>query len=76
MAAGTSKDAGRRSTLVITNLTKVGGLVIGVHAGLQAHPDPRVLAFAAFLCMGAQVSETVLLRLIERFFGLSPKEDE
>lgn len=58
----------RRAALIITNLTKVGGLIIGIHEALTAR-DPAVMAFAAFMMAGARVSETVLLTFIDRFFG-------
>ena len=76
MAAGTSKEAGRRSTLIVTNLTKLAGIALGMHEGFQATPDARVIALAAFMLAGAQVSETALLALIERFFGLPSREEE
>ena len=63
----------RSGTLVLTNLTKVVGLAIGVKAGLlDSQHDTATMAFAAFLCTGAQVSERVLLALVDRFFGRGP----
>jgi len=60
----------RSGTLVVTNLTKVVGLAIGVKAGLlDSNHDTATMAFAAFLCTGAQISERVMLALIDRFFG-------
>lgn len=67
-------EASRRSTLVVTNLTKVAGIALGVHAGFSPTPDSRVIALAAFMLAGAQVSETLLLSLIDRFFGRPPGE--
>lgn len=63
------QTAASRSTLLLTNLTKVAGLVLGLHEGFSTNPDPRVIAFAAFMVAGGQVSETVLLALIDRFLG-------
>lgn len=57
-----------RTTLIVTNLTKLGGLVLGLHEALTAK-DPAVMAFAAFLCAGARVSENVILGFLDRFFG-------
>lgn len=57
-----------RVALIITNLTKVSGLIIGFHEALTTK-SPTVMAFAAFLCAGARVSEPALLAFINRFFG-------
>lgn len=65
-----------RSTLVITNLTKLAGVAMGMNEGFGSNPDSRVIALAALFAAGAQVSETVLLTLIERFFGLSGKKED
>jgi hypothetical protein len=60
----------RGSTLLITNLTKLGGLAIAIHETLlRANARDSVMALAALLVLGAQVCENVLLRVIERFFG-------
>jgi hypothetical protein len=49
-----------RITLVMTNLGKLGGIVLGVHEGFRAHADARVIAFAALLVAGIQGVERVL----------------
>jgi hypothetical protein len=66
---GSVQRSASRSTLVVTNLTKVAGLVLGTRQGFEAHPDARVIALAAFMLAGAQVSENVMIALIERFLG-------
>jgi hypothetical protein len=62
-------QAASRSTLVVTNVTKLAGVVIGVHAGFASTPDSRVLALAALMVAGGQFSETLILAAIDRFFG-------
>jgi len=60
----------RRTTLVVTNLTKVVGLVIAFNeALLRTDQRPLILAVAAFMMAGAQLSETVVLGIIDRFLG-------
>lgn len=61
----------RGLSLGVTNLTKLAGLALGVHEGFGDTPDVRVMAFAAFAMAGAQVSEGVLLALVDRFLGAS-----
>jgi hypothetical protein len=61
-------------TLVVTNLIKLAGLFIGVRAGLMPTPSAVVLAFSAFMMAGAQLSETTILAMIERFFGTKERE--
>lgn len=56
--------------LLVTNITKVAGLYVGVKAATHTPADAVTLAFAAFMMAGAQVSETVVIGLIERFFGV------
>ena len=58
----------RTAAIVVTNSIKVGGLVLGLHEAFTTK-TPTVMAFAAFMMAGARVSETVLLRAIDRFFG-------
>jgi hypothetical protein len=59
----------RRGALALTNLTKLAGLVVAVNeAVLRTELRPSVIALAAFMMAGAQVSETLLLSVIERFF--------
>lgn len=70
--APTSNGAGqvRGATLALTNLTKLAGLVVAFNeAVLRTELRPSVIALAAFMMAGAQVSETLLVSAIERFFG-------
>lgn len=60
----------RALTLVVTNLIKIAGLYVGVRSAIQPSPNAVVLAFAAFMMAGAQLSETTILALITRFFGI------
>jgi hypothetical protein len=53
-------NGGAKFTLVVTNLTKVGGLVLALATGLGSHPDSRVLAVAALMMAGAQGLENWL----------------
>lgn len=61
-------------TLVVTNIIKIAGLYVGLRAAFQPTPSAVVLAYSAFMMAGAQLSETTLLALIERFFGVKGKE--
>lgn len=61
--------AARGSTLLLTNITKLAGLVIALHEALgKDHAQAVVLAVAATFVLGAQVAENVLIRAIDRFF--------
>lgn len=56
----------RVSGLVVTNLTKLGGLAIAINEALiRTDPRPVALAVAAFMMAGAQGAETFL----EKFLG-------
>lgn len=60
----------RGAALAVTNLTKFAGLIVAVNESvLRSELRPSVLAVAAFMMAGAQVSETVLLSVIDRFLG-------
>lgn len=67
---GKRQDVASRSTLLVTNVTKLAGLAVGLHQGFAATPDPRVIALAAFMVAGGQIGENVLIAVIERFFGM------
>lgn len=59
----------RTGTLLITNVGKLVGLVIGFNEGLlRSHRDAATMAFAAFLIAGAQGGERVVLHLIDKIF--------
>lgn len=60
----------RGAALALTNLTKLAGLVVAVNeAVLRSELRPSVLALAAFMMAGAQVSEGLLLSLLDHFLG-------
>lgn len=60
----------RGSTLWVTNVTKIVGLVLAVNEMLIRPETNSVrLAVCALLVAGAQVSETVLLSIIDRLTG-------
>lgn len=60
----------RGATLALTNLTKLAGLIVAVNeALLRSELRPSVLALAAFMMAGAQVSEGLLLSLLDHFLG-------
>jgi hypothetical protein len=75
MAPSPTTPPGQRSALIVANLIRLGGLTLGINAGLRAAPDPRVIALAAFMLAGAQVSRATIMELVSRFFGLSSKDD-
>lgn len=68
--------AARGVTYAITNATKIAGLYIGVKAATGPDPSQEAItmALAAFMMAGAQVSETAIMKVIERFFGVD-RED-
>ena len=69
-SSGPSRAATRGAALVVTNMTKIAGLVIVVNeALLRTDARPTVLALAAFMMAGAQFSEQMVLSAIDRFFG-------
>lgn len=65
-------------TLIVTNTIKLAGLYVGVHeiAVHSASPNAVVLAYSAFMMAGAQFSETTVLNLTERFFGVNSEAKE
>ena len=67
----------RNWTLALTNLTKLGGLVIAINEALiRSDVRPTALAVAAFMMAGAQLSENVVMAALDRFFGAPPQKDE
>jgi hypothetical protein len=58
----------RGATLVITNATKLAGVVVGVHEAFTTK-DALTLGLAGFMMTGAQVSERIFLAFLDRFFG-------
>lgn len=75
-ANGGTRTAATWSTLAVTNLTKIAGVVLGVHEGLEAAPDSRVMMVAMLFAAGGQVSETVLLGIIDRVLGSPPRDGD
>lgn len=63
-----SEGLSRLLTVVITNATKIAGLYVGIKAAPSG--NAVVLAFAAFMIAGGQMSEGVMLGVIERFFSV------
>lgn len=59
---------GRGVTLVVTNLSKVAGLVIGAHEAFGP-ARPPVMLFATAALVGAQAVEDFVLKLLSRTFG-------
>jgi hypothetical protein len=57
-----------RSTLIVTNLIKLGGLVLGVKELLSTR-DPYVLGVCLLMMSGLHSFEQALVRAAERFFG-------
>jgi hypothetical protein len=62
----------RSSTLWLTNVTKIVGLVLAVNEMLiRPETNSARLAFVSLVVAGAQLSETMLLAVIDRFLGRS-----
>jgi hypothetical protein len=59
----------RLLTLVTTNAIKLGGLYVGIKAGTRAPAELTVMGWSAFAMAGAQVSETLVLTALDKFFG-------
>lgn len=60
----------RGLTLVITNVTKlVGAAVVINETMIRSELRPSALAVASLMMLGAQVSEDMILKAIDRFFG-------
>jgi hypothetical protein len=57
-----------RSTLIVTNLIKLGGLVFGA-IELATTREPFVLGVCILMMSGLHSFEQALVRMAERFFG-------
>jgi hypothetical protein len=57
-----------RSTLVVTNLIKLGGLIWG-SIELATTKDPLILGMCILMMSGLHSFEQALVRMAERFFG-------
>jgi hypothetical protein len=75
MTPSPQPDAGHKPALIVTNLIKLAGIALGIHEGFRTVPDPRLIALAAFMLAGAQVSRAAIMELVSRFFGLSAKDE-
>lgn len=62
-------------TLALTNLIKLGGLIVFIRETLTERDDV-VLAGALFMMTGAQLSESFVLRLIDSFLGHSGSDPD
>ena len=76
------KDSGapvRGAALALTNLIKLGGLIVAFNE-LILRPDfrPGAAAVAVFMMTGAQVTESLLIGIIDHFLGrpLPPAHEE
>lgn len=56
-------------TLIVTNVTKLVGLYVGVKAATHTPVEAVTMGWSAFAMAGAQLSETTILLLIDRFLG-------
>jgi hypothetical protein len=64
--------AARDFTLVLTNVIKLAGLIIFLKEVLAPTLGPdraEILAIAAFMMAGAQLSESLLLSMMDRLLG-------
>jgi hypothetical protein len=59
----------RDFTLVVTNASKVAGLIFGVLEATSPHPDKASLIFFGFLILGVQRAEELVLASLDRFLG-------
>lgn len=63
----------RATTLLVSNVTKVGGLAVALNEILlRGSARSIVLIEAAFMMAGAQFSEHVLLAVLDRLLGRPP----
>jgi hypothetical protein len=60
-------------TLLFTNVVKIVGLIFAIEQLLKDQPTPATLAFAAFMIAGGQVSEGLILTLLDRLLGANEK---
>lgn len=59
-----------RSTLIVTNLTKIAGVVLAILEWARpGQVQDSVLIFCGVLVLGAQVVENMALRTIDRLLG-------
>jgi hypothetical protein len=65
---GNGSGTTARSTLIVTNLIKLGGLVLGVKE-LMTTRDPFVLGVCLMMMSGLHSFEQAIVKAAERFFG-------
>lgn len=63
------EQAFRRFTLVVTNVIKLGGLLLAFKTASHPPVDPFELALSAFMMSGAELTEATVLRMIRSFLG-------
>lgn len=69
MTTRQSVDAARRSTLIITNVIKLAGLVLAVREMLTVR-DPYVMGVCVVMMSGVQGLEPALVAFAERLFAV------
>lgn len=65
-----------RFSLFVTNIIKIGGLVIAIDELTKLQPSPLFMALAAFMMAGAQVSEATIVKLVGGLFGIHSSSSE
>lgn len=64
----TPRSLGERSGLVITNVGKILGLVVGFHEAF-GEARPAVMLYATAIFVGAQAVEDLMLKIIDKTLG-------
>lgn len=59
----------RDFALILTNVSKVVGLVAGVAEAASAHPNKASLIFYGVLVFGVQKVENIIVNTIDRILG-------
>lgn len=69
-ARPTAQVAARLSTLVITNITKIAGLIVALNE-LMIRGQPRTpgLVVAGFMMAGGEGAERIVIALLEHVFS-------
>lgn len=68
---------GRTLTVATTSIIKLVGLAAAFkELFIDAQPQPIALALSAFMMAGAQLSEEVILSLLERLLGFGPQKTQ
>lgn len=61
--------ATRATTYIVTNGTKVVGVYLILKEASRETTRDSVLLAGAFLALGAQAAEDIILKIVDRFFG-------